>query len=61
MRRILRNLDRAEDAPQQTLVIAWRQLPRLRDPDRFEAWIHPLFEELMATITLDPSAVVDAP
>jgi RNA polymerase sigma-70 factor (ECF subfamily) len=21
-------------------VLAWRQLPRLREPDRFEAWIH---------------------
>lgn len=40
--RILRDIDRAEDAVQQTLVIAWRELPRLRDPDRFEAWIHRL-------------------
>jgi RNA polymerase sigma-70 factor (ECF subfamily) len=40
--RILRDVDRAEDAVQQTLVIAWRELPRLRDPDRFEAWIHRL-------------------
>jgi RNA polymerase sigma-70 factor, ECF subfamily len=31
--RILRDLGRAEDAVQQTLVIAWRELPRLRDPD----------------------------
>jgi RNA polymerase sigma-70 factor (ECF subfamily) len=38
--RILRDLSRAEDAVQQTLVIAWRELPRLRDPDRFEAWIN---------------------
>lgn len=37
--RILRASDRAEDACQQTLVIAWRELPRLRDPDRFEAWL----------------------
>jgi len=37
--RILRDIDRAEDAVQQTLVIAWRELPRLRDPDRFDAWI----------------------
>jgi RNA polymerase sigma-70 factor, ECF subfamily len=37
--RILRDLSRAEDAVQQTLVIAWRELPRLRDPDRFGAWI----------------------
>jgi RNA polymerase sigma-70 factor, ECF subfamily len=37
--RILRDIDRSEDAVQQTLVIAWRELPRLRDPDRFDAWI----------------------
>lgn len=38
-KRILRDHDRAEDAVQQTLVIAWRELPRLRDPDRFGAWL----------------------
>ena len=36
--RILRNAPGAEDATQQALVTIWRQLPRLRDPDRFEAW-----------------------
>jgi RNA polymerase sigma-70 factor (ECF subfamily) len=39
-RRILREIDLAEDAVQQTLVIAWRELPRLRDPDRFDVWLH---------------------
>ena len=38
-RRILRDPDLAEDVVQDTLVIAWRELPRLRDPDRFEAWL----------------------
>ena len=38
-RRILREVDLAEDAVQQALVIAWRELPRLRDPDRFDAWL----------------------
>ena len=37
--RILRDVDRAEDAVQQTLVTAWRELPSLRDPDRFDAWL----------------------
>jgi RNA polymerase sigma factor (sigma-70 family) len=37
--RILRDVDRAEDAVQQTLVTAWRELPQLRDPDRFDAWL----------------------
>lgn len=38
--RILRDNGLAEDALQDALVSAWRQLPRLRDADRFEAWIH---------------------
>lgn len=38
--RILRDLPAAEDAVQQTLVTAWRQLPGLRDPERFEAWLY---------------------
>ena len=38
--RILRDTGLAEDALQNALVLAWRQLPRLRDPDRFEAWAH---------------------
>ena len=40
--RILRDVARAEDAVQQTLVIAWRELPSLRDPDRFDAWLQRL-------------------
>ena len=40
--RILRDVDRAEDALQDALVIAWRDLPGLRDPDRFDAWLHRL-------------------
>jgi RNA polymerase sigma-70 factor (ECF subfamily) len=38
--RILRDSDAAEDAVQQTLVAIWRDLPSLRDPDRFEAWTY---------------------
>lgn len=38
-RRILRDVGLAEDAVQQALVIAWRELPQLRDPDRFDAWL----------------------
>ena len=40
--RILRDVERAEDAVQQTLVIAWRELPSLRDDDRFDAWLRRL-------------------
>lgn len=38
--RILRDVGRAEDAVQASLLTAWQELPRLRDPDRFDAWLH---------------------
>ena len=38
--RILRDANLAEDAVQVALVQVWRELPSLRDPDRFEAWLH---------------------
>ena len=38
--RILRDLDSAEDAVQRALVAIWHDLPKLRDPDRFEAWAY---------------------
>lgn len=40
--RILRDTDRAEDAVQQALVTAWRELPNLRDDGRFDAWLRKL-------------------
>jgi RNA polymerase sigma-70 factor (ECF subfamily) len=36
--RVLRDVDAAEDAVQQALVTIWRDLPQLRDVERFEAW-----------------------
>jgi RNA polymerase sigma-70 factor (ECF subfamily) len=49
--RILRDAERAQDAVQQAFLIAWRELPRLRDPERFGAWLRRLlvnacYEEL---------------
>jgi RNA polymerase sigma-70 factor (ECF subfamily) len=41
-RRILRDPYLAEDATQRALLDAWRNLPGLRDPDRFEAWLYRL-------------------
>jgi RNA polymerase sigma-70 factor (ECF subfamily) len=38
--RILRDANLAEDAVQVALVQVWRELPALRDLDRFEAWLH---------------------
>ena len=41
-RLITRDRDVARDAVQEALIRAWRDLPGLRDPDRFDAWIHRL-------------------
>jgi RNA polymerase sigma-70 factor, ECF subfamily len=41
-RLVLRDTDRAEDAVQETLVRCWRDVPSLRDPDRFDAWLNRL-------------------
>jgi RNA polymerase sigma-70 factor (ECF subfamily) len=41
-RLILRDPELARDAVQEALIRAWRDLPGLRDPDRFDAWIHRL-------------------
>jgi RNA polymerase sigma-70 factor (ECF subfamily) len=40
--RILRDVGLAEDATQQALLSIWRDLPQLRDPERFEAWSYRL-------------------
>jgi RNA polymerase sigma-70 factor (ECF subfamily) len=39
-RLILRDTELARDAVQEALVRAWRDLPGLRDPDRWDAWLH---------------------
>ncbi len=39
---ILRDHSMADDATQETIVRAWRDLPTLRDPDRFDAWLRRL-------------------
>jgi RNA polymerase sigma-70 factor (ECF subfamily) len=72
-RLILRDDARAEDATQEALVSAWTRLSGLRDPDRFEAWLHRLlvracYREAGRTkrrrtieVQLDPTAVPEAP
>ena len=40
--RILRDPHRAQDATQQAFLSAWQNLPTLRDPDLFQAWLHRL-------------------
>lgn len=39
-RLILRDDAAADDATQDALVVAWRDLAALRDPDRLDAWLH---------------------
>ena len=41
-RLILRDRELARDAVQDGLIRAWRDLPGLRDPERFDAWLHRL-------------------
>jgi len=48
-RLILRDAELARDAVQDGLIRAWRDLPGLRDPDRFDAWLH----RLIANACLD--------
>ena len=50
---LLSNPTEAEDAVQETLVLAWRGWPRLREADRFGAWfdrilVNVCFERLRA-------------
>jgi RNA polymerase sigma-70 factor (ECF subfamily) len=49
-RLILRDTDLAEDATQDALVRAWRDLPSLRDAERFDAWMHRLIVRSCADI-----------
>lgn len=41
-RLILRDRELARDAVQEVLIRAWRDLPTLRDVERFDAWVHRL-------------------
>jgi RNA polymerase sigma-70 factor (ECF subfamily) len=41
-RLILRDSDRAGDAVQDALLLAWRHVRSLRDPDAWDAWLHRL-------------------
>jgi RNA polymerase sigma-70 factor (ECF subfamily) len=48
-RMILRDGELARDAVQEAMIRAWRDLPGLRDPDRFDAWL----QRLLANACLD--------
>ena len=49
-RLILRDTELAEDATQDALVRAWRDLPTLRDVERFDAWLYRLLVRACADI-----------
>ena len=49
-RLILRDAYLAEDAVQEALVSAWRRLPSLRDPERFDAWTYRLLVNACADL-----------
>jgi RNA polymerase sigma-70 factor (ECF subfamily) len=53
---MLRDPDLAMDAVQNTLVRAWRDLPALRDPDRFDAWLYRLHARLLRRDPAGPSS-----
>ncbi len=36
---VLHSPDDARDATQEAFISAWRRLPRLRDPERFDGWL----------------------
>jgi RNA polymerase sigma-70 factor (ECF subfamily) len=46
----LRDTELAEDATQDALVRAWRDLPTLRDVERFDAWLYRLIVRSCADI-----------
>ena len=49
-RLVLRDTELAEDAAQDALVRAWRDLPTLRDVERFDAWLYRLVVNSCADI-----------
>jgi RNA polymerase sigma-70 factor (ECF subfamily) len=49
-RHILRDAELAEDATQEALVRAWRDLPALREAERFDAWLYRLLVNACADV-----------
>jgi RNA polymerase sigma-70 factor (ECF subfamily) len=50
-RLILRDPELARDAVQDAFIRAWRNLPALRDPDKFDAWLRRLVVHSCIDIT----------
>jgi RNA polymerase sigma-70 factor (ECF subfamily) len=49
-RLIMRDADQAEEAVQEAFLRAWRRLPSLRDPERFDAWLYRLLVHACADL-----------
>jgi RNA polymerase sigma-70 factor, ECF subfamily len=70
-RAILRNESDARDATQDAFLSAWVNLPRLRDEDRFDAWLHRVLlnrcrdllrrRQRSREIALEGTEILDAP
>lgn len=63
---ILRDRALAEDATQQAMLDAWRNLPKLRDPARFAAWsyrltVHACYAESRRAHRWMPRMPIDTP
>ena len=56
-RLILRDTELAEDATQDALVRAWRDLPTLRDAERFDAWLYRLLGPVLCRCRAPSPAV----
>jgi RNA polymerase sigma factor (sigma-70 family) len=62
---ILRDRTLAEEAVQETMIRAWRDLPRLRDAERFDAWLRRILVHACMDVARSerrrlPSAELDA-
>lgn len=60
---ILRDPHLAEDAVQRALLAIWRQVPTLRDPDRFEGWsyrvlVHACYAEARRQVAWLPTTAI---
>jgi RNA polymerase sigma-70 factor (ECF subfamily) len=58
---IVRDRDRVEDVVSQTFVLAWRDIPRLRQADRFDAWLFRIaHNQAMSDLRRRPVAPLEA-
>ena len=48
--RMLSDVGEAQDAVQDTLLVAWRKLPTLEDPMAFHAWVYQLMTRRCLTV-----------